>query len=256
MHVTVLMAVYNAVDCLSTAVASIRGQSYTNWDLLIIDDGSTDGTSALLQAIAAEDPRITVVHSATNRGIAAALNLGWKQAGGELIARMDADDVSLPERLERQVLFLEAHPEVAVVGSGAELVNAEGEIIGAAVRPEQHEELVRRMYRETPFIHPSITARRVFYESMNGYDERWRRCEDTDLWLRSYRRFRFHNLQEPLIRYRVSNRQSLREIIERTRMLGNAARRDGRLLTHGWYAPRWLVGSLLTKVGLWDARLH
>ena len=256
MHVTVLMPVYNEAGVVQTAVESILSQTYKDWDLLIIDDGSTDGTSTLVQSIAEKDPRITVIRNAANRGISAALNQGWKQARGHLIARMDADDVSLPQRLERQVLFMESHPEVAVLGTGVQLVDGQGKILGVALPPEQHQELVHSMYRRTPFYHSSVMVRQSFYEAMNGYDERWRRSEDTDLWLRSYGHFRFHNLQEPLIRYRFSGRQTLREIAERTLMLAYAAYREGRLLTRGWYAVRFVALSLVLKTGLWKMRAH
>lgn len=214
MHVTVVMPAYNGVAFIGNSVDSIISQTYHDWDPLVIDDGSTDGTLGLLRSAAERDSRITVIRNDLNRGIAASLNQGWRQASGELIARMDADDVSLPQRLEHQVGFMESHPEVDVLGTGAELVDRGGEALGLAFRPQQHEELARKMYKECPFIHPSVMVRRRFYEALNGYDEHLRRSEDNDLWLRGYKRFRFHNLQETLIRYRVSRTLSLRSIME------------------------------------------
>lgn len=251
MHVTVLMAAYNACQTVEVAVQSIRWQTYTDWELLIVDDGSTDGTADLLQCLATQDPRISVVRNPVNRGLAASLNIGLRQARGELIARMDADDVSLPQRLERQVAFMQSHPEVAVLGSGAEFVDERGRFLGVAYPRERHEELARKIYKEVPLFHPTIIARRGFYLAMNGYDEHWLRCEDADLWLRSYRRFRFHNLQEALIRYRQSNKLSMHDAVEKAQMLSSAALRERRLLPPVWYALRWLIAGALSSMGLY-----
>jgi glycosyltransferase involved in cell wall biosynthesis len=103
MHVTVVMPAYNAVATVSAAIESIRKQTYTHWDLLIVDDGSTDGTWEVLKSAAFLDPRIALIRNPSNRGLAASLNTGWRQAGGEVIARMDADDTSLPQRFEKQI---------------------------------------------------------------------------------------------------------------------------------------------------------
>src|SRR3954471_23282431 len=126
MKVSVLMAVYNGSDVVQAAVQSILTQTFSDWELLIVDDASTDGTLPLLRELAAKESRIKVICNDFNRGLAASLNTVWKLAKGDLLARMDADDVSMPERLERQVGFMEAHPEIAVLGTGAELVDKKG----------------------------------------------------------------------------------------------------------------------------------
>lgn len=254
MHVTVLMTVYNGSGTVRNAVASILNQTYSDWDFLIIDDCSTDGTWELLQAIAKHDSRVTIVRNLVRLGFAACLNIGWRRARGELIARMDADDFSFPQRLERQVEYMQAHPEVAVLGTGAELVDEHGRFICVAYRPEKHEIIIKKMYQENPFFHSSVMVRWSFYEALDGYDERWKRCEDMDLWMRAYRRFQFHNLRDALIKYRVKKKQTLREIAERTFMFVLVAYRDQILLTHGWYALRFLTVSLLTKSGLYTPR--
>lgn len=260
MHVTVLMAVYNGRNLVVNAIESIIDQTYDDWDLLIIDDASTDGTSELLQSLAVRDARITIIRNPMNRQLAASLNIGWRQACGELIARMDADDVSLPERIERQVEFMQAHPEVAVLGTGAELVDEAGQSLGIAFRPAEHEVLAAKIYKECPFIHPSVMIRRSFLEALGGYNER---CsaggagpEDYDLWLRGYTRFRFHNLQEALVRYRVRRTVLLQRILVTILVLVRAAYRDKHLLTGGWYALRLLLAAALTKMGLYWTRLR
>lgn len=254
MHVTVLMTVYNGLGTVRNAVESILNQTYSDWDFLIIDDCSTDGTWELLEAIAKHDSRVAIVRNPVRLGFAVCLNIGWVRARGDLIARMDADDFSFPQRLERQVEYMQSHPEVAVLGTGAELVDENDRLLGVAFRREQHEMIVRKIYHESPFFHPSVMVRRSFYEALCGYDERWKRCEDADLWFRGYRRFQFHNLQEALIKYKVKKNQTLREISERTFMLGLAAYRDRCLIRYGWYALLFLAVSLLTKARLYKPR--
>ena len=256
MHVTVLMAVYNDTGTVEAAVESVRAQTYPDWDLLIVDDGSTDKTPAILRRIAEQDKRITVLRNPTNRGLAASLNIGWRQARGELIARMDADDLCLPERLQRQVQFMTAHPEVGVLGTGAEFMTHDGRTLGHASRPRQHEELTRRILRENPFFHPSVMVRQSFYEAMDGYDERLRRGQDYDLWLRGRHAFRFHNLAEPLIRYRARRRTSLKPSLWATYVMARTVCRERMPPTHFWFPLRWFLGGVLAKIGLRQMRLN
>ena len=255
MTVTVLMAVYNEAGDLERAVRSVRGQTHEDWELLVVDDGSTDGTPLLLERLCAEERRLRVVHNEVNRGLPAALNRGWRQARSELIARLDADDVCLPTRLAAQLRYLNDHPEVAVLGTGAELVDERG-ALGETFRPEQHEVLVARIYRENPFIHPTVMMRRSFLEATGGYDERLRRAQDYDLWLRGYRSFRYHNLAQALVRHRVSRRPRPSAVVYGTYMLVRAAHREGRLSTHGWYGLRFLAAGLLGSVGIRETRLR
>jgi glycosyltransferase involved in cell wall biosynthesis len=253
MHVSVVMAVYNGASTVSLAIDSIRRQTYTDWDLLIVDDGSTDGTSVTLDCIAPRDPRIAIIRNHSNLGLAASLNIGWRQAGGEFIARMDADDVSFPRRFEKQIAFLASHPEVDVLGTAKEAVDTAGRFLGYGYRPEQHEDIVHQMYRITPFIHPSVMMRRQFLEALGGYDEseRVRRAEDGDLWLRGYRRFRYHNLQEPLIQYRVHQKPSMQSIAGSAYVQLRAAYREHLLFSKGWYALRTVAAGLLTRLNLY-----
>lgn len=253
-RVTVALAAYNAADVVARAIDSVMAQTYSRWEIVAIDDASTDATWDVLDAAARRDRRVRVIRNSTNRGLAASLNLAWRRGEGELVARMDADDISLPTRLERQVRFLDDHPQVAVVGTAARLIDDHGRWLGDAHRPEDHEELARRMYKETPFFHPSVMARRTFLESLGGYDERLRRSQDLDLWLRAYRSFRFHNLQDVLIEYRVPRRLPLEAILWGTFVLARAAYRERLLLTRGWYSLRFLVATLLNRLGLRELR--
>ncbi len=251
MHVTVLMAVYNARGSVSAAIESIRAQTFTDWDCLIVDDGSTDGTWEILQQAASADRRISLLRNRSNRGLAASLNAGWRQARGEVIARLDADDISFPERLAKQVAFLERHPEVDVLGTAMEMVDATGRFLEYGRRPERHDEIVAQMYRINPFVHPSVMMRKRFLEALGGYDERLRRAQDADLWLRGYRRFRYHNLPDPLVRYRMADRLSPRSIAYCAFVQLRSAFRERRLFSRGWYALRTLAAGFLIYLHLY-----
>ncbi len=254
MHVSVILAVYNGAQDVEPAIESIFSQTYTDWDLLVVNDGSTDTTGEVLGRLGAKEPRLTVLTNEVNCGLAASLNRAWRAAKGPLIARLDADDVCYPERLYKQVEFLLECPDVAVLGTAADFVDEQGDYIGSYSRPARHDELVRRMYREVPFIHPTVVVRKSFYESMGGYDETLRGAtqagEDVDLWLRGYTRYKYSNLREPLIRYRVRNRQTFRSTWHASFVLFRSAIREGRLFSKGWYGVRPLIAWFATYLHL------
>jgi glycosyltransferase EpsE len=247
-----MMPVRNSVGSVERAVLSIIHQTYGAWELAVVDDASTDGTWDVVRALARRDARVVAIRNPERRGLGASLNLVWSRSRHELIGRMDGDDESLAIRLARQVAFMSEHPEVAVLGTGAELVNESGVPLGVAFPSERHDDLVREMYRRSPFIHPSVMMRRSFLQQLGGYDESlslWY-STDQDLWLRSYHRFRFHNLQEPLIRYRVRSTLSWEATFGGTFVLARAAYREGRMLSRGCYAIRFFLAALTGRARL------
>ena len=249
-QVSVIMAVYNGSSTLERSVGSIIDQSFRDWELVVVDDGSSDDTPLILARMAKADQRIKVHSNSSNLGIGASLNVAWRKSACDLIARMDADDVSLRHRLERQVEFMADHPDVSILGTAVELVDRSGNGLGLEYRPENHNDIVARLFHEIPVFHPTVMMRRHFLAAMGGYDERLRRAEDLDLWLRSYRRFRFHNLREVHLRYRVPAKCSWSELLERTLVLVKAAGWDRDAIVHWWYIARFFVAGLLAFVGL------
>ncbi len=256
-RVSVLMGVHNGAPSLGEAVESIVGQTYTDWELIIVDDGSTDSSLAIAASWRERDGRIRIVEHPVNLGLAASLNDAFTISRGELIARMDADDVSLPLRLERQVAFLDAHPDVAVVGTGAEFVDREGNALGAGRLFEEHDEIAANIYRTSAFIHPSVMMRRSFLHALRGYDHRLRRAEDADLWLRGYRRFKYHNLPDPLVRCRIRDRGGVDTgtVVIGSFVIARSAFRERHVVTGGVSACRFLVSTALVKAGLRKRRL-
>ena len=204
--VSVLMPVYNGARFLAEAIDSIRGQTFADFEFVIVDDGSTDASPAILADHARMDPRIRVVSQA-NAGIVAALNRGLAECRAPLVARMDADDVSLPPRLERQRAFLEAHPRVAVVGTALQLVSETG-AVGPEVRHATGQAAISRgLRRGNCLAHPTVMMRRGVVLAVGGYREFLRHAEDYDLWTRLVERHQLANLTECLLRYRVHGGQ-------------------------------------------------
>lgn len=256
MGVSIVMAVHNEQASVSQAMTSIVEQSYPQWELIVVDDASNDRTGEILQTFAEADSRIRILHNRQNLGLAASLNRAWQAARHDLIARMDGDDSMLPDRLQRQVDFLRSTPKVDVLGTAAYLFDSQGADLGIARRASEHHELCRKIYRETPFIHPSVVMRRVFLQRTAGYDATLRRSQDYDLWLRGRGEFIYHNLQEPLIRYCVRSKIKLASMLYGTWVLGRAVWRDRAPLHNYIYPARFLAATSLTRLGLRHTRLR
>lgn len=204
--VSVLMPAYNSEAFVGEAVASMLAQTFTDFELLIIDDGSTDSTRAVLEAI--HDSRLRLVANPYNLGLIKTLNRGLELAAGHYIARMDADDVSAPERLERQVEFLESHPEVDVLGTMANLIDESGKTIGKlADYPTEADDVRAYLLRECCLIHPTVMFRKDVVRALGGYDLSARHAEDYDLWLRLSDDHEIANLPEALVSYRMHRNQ-------------------------------------------------
>jgi len=204
-QVTVLLAVYNGERYLGEALDSLLAQSLSEFELLVVDDGSEDTTPRILADYAAGDGRIRVETRPRNEGLIAALNFGLEQARGALVARLDADDRACPERLALQVDYLARHPAVAVVGGAARLVGRGRSRI--AHRPLEPDAVRVALERENALIHPSVMFRREAVLALGGYRDVALQAEDYDLWLRVSERHDLANLAETLIEYRFHDEQ-------------------------------------------------
>jgi len=247
--VTVVTPAFNAEKTLHECIRSIRGQTYHNWEHIIVDDGSTDGTWCCLQRYSAEDSRIRIVGQA-NSGQSKARNVAICEARGKYIALLDADDQSVPKRLELQVEFLEANPDVDVVGGSIVNLSEEGEVLGVSSLPATHEDLAINIFRRNPFFTSTVMARREFFVDLYGFDETLRRVEDHDLWLRGYRSFRYHNMQIPLSYYRHRRRISWSDALHSARVIVRSVRRDNAPTLCLLQAARPLGSRVLRVLGL------
>ena len=199
--VSVVMPVYNAGLYLSQAVESIQAQSFSGFEFIIIDDGSTDDGSKILKKYAEQDKRIKLI-TQKNQGLVASLNRGIKQAKGKYIARQDADDASAPLRLEKQVHYLEAHPEVVAIGSSVEVMDEAGKILHRHTVLLNDPELRQELLVRSPFAHGAVMFKRQAALEAGLYDQASWPVEDYDFWLRLSKYGQLANLDEYLYIYR------------------------------------------------------
>ena len=203
-QVTVLMSVYNGLPFLERAIKSIVNQTFSDFEFLIVDDASTDGSSEILRTWSKRDDRIRIITNETNQGLGYCLDLGVKDARAPLIARMDDDDVSLPRRLQTQIDYLQRNPEVDVLSSWAIDCDANETPMRVRQCPIRHED-IRRLVWTIPFIHPAVVFKRDAVLKVGSYDPSLRRRQDYDLWFRcAAADLRFANIAEPLILYRFT----------------------------------------------------
>jgi glycosyltransferase involved in cell wall biosynthesis len=250
--VSLVMPAHQAADTIAEAVASVLAQTWRDWELIVVDDGSTDSTTASVQAAAKGDPRIFVKQLSRNVGAAAAMNIGWRSSRSELIAILDADDVALPRRLAQQQKFLEGHPGIGVLGAGAHFVDSRGRHLRTVVRPPDHAELLKQRWYQSPFIHPTVMMRRTFLEATGGYTDGLRLGEDYDLWMRGFivGGFEYGNLPEPLVLYRTRPIQRWEMIRAGARVRMRAGARERRMLRAWWAATRILAEGALEQTGI------
>jgi GT2 family glycosyltransferase len=184
-RVSVLLPVYNGAAFLRTAIDSILAQTFADFELLVVDDGSTDGSADVAASYA--DGRVRVLRQGVNRGLAEALNRGLEEARAPLVARQDADDVSHRERLAHQVGFLEKNAEIALVGTQAWEIDAHGRRRGGVDKPQQAPGITWTMMFDNAFVHTSVMFRRDVVRGLGGYDPTFVHCQDYDLWERLLR---------------------------------------------------------------------
>ena len=205
-RVTVVMPVYNAERFINEAIESILRQTFTDFEFVIVDDGSSDRSLEVIRAHV--DPRVRLFSNGSNLGVVQTLNRGIALALGSLIARMDADDIAMPNRLELQVGHFDKHPEVAALSGAMQLVDGGGHV-GQTVSVPRDSETIRRCFAhgENPLHHPASMFRRSAFEAVGGYRRAFAHAEDLDLWLRLAERGELANLDEVVLRYRLHSAQ-------------------------------------------------
>ena len=200
--VTVVMSACNVSATVGLALRSVLAQTYQNWELLVADDGSTDRTREILSHI--QDSRIRLIQEPLgNMGLPFRLNQCMRLARGHYVARMDADDVAYPQRLERQVRFLQEHPDIDLLGTGAVIFKGAGEVVGCYPTACTHEAICQRPWWGFPLAHPTWMGTRTWFLS-HPYSEVDTRCEDQVVLLQSFSHSRFAALEEVLLGYRMN----------------------------------------------------
>src|SRR5690349_10215088 len=200
--VTIIMPAYNAATYIREAISSVLAQSFTDFELLVIDDGSMDDTAAIIGSFS--DPRILYLYQ-DHLGIAYALNKGLREAKGRFIARFDADDICMPNRLQKQVEFLSADDRYVLCGSDAEYISESGEhLFNFTCIGHTHEDIRSRLYVLCPFIHSSVMYRKEAVIAAGGYSAHAHNFEDYLLWVQLTTYGKYANLPEQLIRVRFN----------------------------------------------------
>lgn len=202
--VSVIMGLYNTAESLPASIDSILAQTYTNWELIMCDDCSTDNTYEVAKAYADKYDNIKLIKNEKNSRLAFTLNHCLEHATGEYVARMDTDDVAMPDRFMKQVAFLNENPEYAVVASAIIPFDSNGE---REARVPKEYPVARDMKRGVHFFHPTIMMRKEAYDALDGYyvSKRTEKGQDLDLWFRFYAKgLKGYNIQEPLLKYHES----------------------------------------------------
>ncbi len=200
--ISVIIAVYNGESYLQLALDSILGQTFKDFELIIVNDASTDNTREVLSEYA--DPRITLITNETNLGQTVSLNKGLAIARGQYIARHDADDISHPDRFQIQVNFLDQNPDIGLLGTSYEIIDFQGRTIEIALLPTSNDELKTRLQVSNIFCHGSIMMRKNCLEKVGGYNEAFRVSQDYDLWLRMSEHCQLANLSDLLYKFRFT----------------------------------------------------
>ena len=203
-RVCVLMSVHNARKTLAQTVDSILNQTLRDFEFLIIDDASTDASRDMLQRYAAQDNRIRLVRHDQNAGLTQRLNEGIRLTNCELIARMDADDEAMPERLKVQCEFMDAHPTVALAGSFIYAMGRSAKYDRLITYPTSHAEISTKLRQDNCLAHPTVIFRRDAVMTVGLYRPEFKAAQDYDLWLRLSRKFEIANIPVPLLRYRFA----------------------------------------------------
>ena len=249
-EVSVLMPSFNAGKFLKIAVESILNQTYGDFELIIIDDGSTDNSIDELLGI--QDARIRLIRNRQNLGLIAARNMAVNLAQAPLLACLDADDVAMPKRLELQVEAFRTNPNLTLLGSAAYLIDSRGEVFDVIDVPTADSEIRREILRGNKIIHSSVMMRASVVKPLGGYPVEYSLAEDYALWVRIIPTHTVGNLQERLVQYRVHEGQVSQTKIEDMRQM------TAKIQLHTWETLRSsgqsegvsppLVPTLLSKL--------
>jgi hypothetical protein len=269
--VSVVMAVHDGERFLRDAVESVLSQTLDDFELVVVDDGSTDATGSILMEYARADSRVVAIRQ-QNRGLSRSLNRAVTSARSPLIARLDADDVALPDRLERQLGFLARNDSVALVGGAVAFTNERGDVFAEQQYPTSDADIRRAFERTTPFVHSAVTMRRAAFDRAGGYRPVFVEAEDLDLWLRIADSHPLANLPVPVVRYRIHAGQATVRRLEiqalcsvaaraawRTRGTGAGDSLDGvshidRVTLHALGVTDAEIADELVRNGVWLAK--
>src|SRR3990167_293352 len=207
--VSVVMPVYNAGGFLCSSIESILNQTYKNLELIVINDASTDGTSKILNSYKKIDRRIKVFTNKVQLGVSKSASLGISKAGGEFVARMDADDIAYPTRIEKQITFLEDNSKVVAVGGQCELINANGDSIGEKRFPIGNRRIKELIFINVPLQQPTLLVNTALLpKNFVWYDENYSSAEELELLFKLFKFGKVRNLPDKVLKYRIHDKNT------------------------------------------------
>lgn len=230
--ISVIMPAYNAQRHLEEALRSIFAQSFSSFELIVIDDASQDHTAEILASYVEQDPRLVLLKNNVNLGITRTRNRGLEVARGKYIACLDSDDVALPERFKKQHEFLEGNSDYVLVGSDLEIIDEASQVLGMRTYPTSDSAIRKVFTRQNPFAQPASMFVAEVARSLGGYRNKFPVCEDYDLFLRMAEKGMVANIPEVLTRYRISTSQSKSTRLKET--LGNTLQVQAEAVQRGW----------------------
>jgi len=234
--ISVVMSVYNGEKYLREAIDSILNQTFGDFEFIIVDDGSTDKTAEIIDEYAKKDLRVKIIKNKNNIGLTKSLNKAIQETKGEYIARMDADDISSPERFDEQLTFIENHPEIGAVGCWYYLIDKNNKLIKKVRPPVKFYKIKKAILNSTPIIHPAAMIRKISLEKINYYDESFKYAQDRDLLFRILNFYQLGVVPKYLLKYRYTKQSiSLQREIEQKKYCLKAIR---KVIKKGIY-PKW-----------------
>lgn len=204
--VSVIYPVFNDTPAdINQSMLSILNQDYQNLEIIVVDDSNAPLSIAALDRFR-DEPRVKIIRVKNTKGLPQALNNGLQEATGKYIARADADDIQYPDRIRRQVEYLESHPEIGILGCNVNYIDGEGQFVKKRVYPESSEAISRYLHLRNPICHSVVMIRKAVLDQIGGYDTNFRRAEDYELWFRAVdNKVKIVNLQEVLLDYKMAS---------------------------------------------------
>ena len=251
---SVIMSVYNNEDTLPLTINSVLNQTFKEFEFIIIDDFSMDSSVEIIKEYQNKDSRIVFIQNESNQGLPKSLNKAIEKSHYEYIGRIDGDDICMLDRFEKQLKYINDNPHIDILGTEAILIDQAGNEVGSALMPETNDEIKKAIRYKNPMIHPSIVMKKGVLDSLHGYDEKLRKAQDLDLWARAIDAKKvFHNLQEPLIKYRVDLNKSYSTIFKGFKVSFLKALKYGSVKGIIWSFLE-VVRHMLTKSKLYTPR--
>ena len=205
--ISVIMSVYDIkISFLEKSINSILNQTHKQFEFIIVNDNAPNNVKKYLNKFKKKDNRIKIIENKTNLGLAKSLNKAIQASRGEYIARMDSDDISLPQRLYTQLKFMKKNKNIDLVGSNSYIIDNNNKIINQSQLPLKFEDIKKSIFKFNPIIHPSVFAKKKFFFK-NLYNSKYKKCQDYELWMRSISTHKFLNLKSKLILYRQGNKK-------------------------------------------------